>query len=51
MRSYRHTNEKVFAVAGLKFGDKFVGQIVVICKALYGLVSSARGGIPTSQTR
>jgi hypothetical protein len=36
-----YTNEKVYAVAGLEFGLELVGKIVIIRKALYGLVSSS----------
>jgi hypothetical protein len=36
-----YTNEKVYAVAGLEFGEEAVGKIVIIRKALYGLASSA----------
>jgi hypothetical protein len=36
-----YTNKKVYAVAGLEFGEEAVGKIVIIRKALYGLASSA----------
>jgi hypothetical protein len=36
-----YINKKVYAVAGLEFGLKLVGNILIIRKALYGLVSSS----------
>jgi hypothetical protein len=36
-----HTNKDLFAVAGLKFGLEYLGQIVIIRKALDRLVPSS----------
>jgi hypothetical protein len=35
-----YTNKKVYAVAGLEFGEEVAGQIVIMREALYGLASS-----------
>eukprot|EP00957_Ditylum_brightwellii_P002047 157322-Ditylum_brightwellii.AAC.1 len=35
-----YTTEWVYAIAGLEFGEKLRGKIIVIKKALYGLATS-----------
>jgi hypothetical protein len=37
-----YTNKKVYTIAGLEFGLESVDKIVIIRKALYGLVSSSK---------
>lgn len=40
-----YTSKKVYAIAGLEFGKEAVRKIVIIQKALYGLVPSAEQGV------
>ena len=36
-----YTNEKIYCIAGLEFGEENKGKTIIIRKALYGLASSA----------
>ena len=44
-----HTKEKVYLVAGPEFGKELEGRILLVEKAIYGLISSAAGFHETIQ--